>query len=427
MSENNNAHPNNDHKGGLRSRGRGGQVQERTKNEDNSIYKSNWEEQIDDFEQLGLKQNLLERIFAYGLKSPSKIQSLAIKPISLGRNVIAQTPYREGKTLTLIIGILQRINTEIDKTQALVIVPSIELADYIYYLFTEISSKMHEIRTFSFKDNNSQEIREAPHIAISTPKNALRIIKNGILNTDNLKILCLDEADTLLNGEFISQTSEIFAILNGIEQTLMFSSLITPDIYAQMERFMLDPVKIFNEPERPSMIKIMQYFVDIDSSKDKIPVLLDIYGQFAIQKSVIFMTKKETEISTEMALKMAGFEIRSIHDGMDEERRAEFLQQFKAGSARILTATDTVPRGVDIPQISLIVNLELPNSNEDYFRRVKLANSVIKKSVVINIVNSSEMKQMKEIQKFYHTKIEPLPSDFSEINNYINGINTNDE
>lgn len=422
-------------RGGGRGRGTRGRYQgygNRAPAQDNPNFEANWEERIEDFDQMDLKPDLLHGIFSYGFKHPSEIQSLAIKPILLGRNVIAQAQSGTGKTGAFSIGILQNINTEEQTTQALVLAPTRELADQIYSFFKQIGMRMKGLQISIFKGGTSvqqqkEEAVKLPHIIIATPGRALALIEEGFLRCENLKMVCLDEADNLLDEGFINQVQEIFAFLKPEIQILLFSATIPLQIFNLMENFMHDPVKILVKAEQLTLEGIRQFFVNVDKTEYKFPTLLDIYGQLSIQKAVIFANKKDTVDYLQKSFQEANFEVSAIHGGLEQKEREEIMKQFRTGSSRVLIATDLLGRGIDIQQITLVINFELPTTLELYLHRIGRSGRYGRKGVAINICDTSEMNQINDIQNFYHTKIDELPADFAEILKDANESVTKDQ
>ncbi|OHS99811.1 ATP-dependent RNA helicase eIF4A [Tritrichomonas foetus] len=387
---------------------------------DNPNFEANWDERVDDFDQMDLKPELLHDVFSYGFKHPSEIQALAIKPIELGRNVIAQAQSGTGKTGAFSIGILQNIDLSEQSTQALVLAPTRELADQIYTFFAEIGARMVGLNIVIFKggvseQENQQQAQQLPHIVIATPGRALSLIQKGFLRCENLRLICLDEADALLDEGFVAQVQEIFSFLNPGIQILLFSATIPAEIFGLMEQFMTDPVKILVKAEKLTLEGIRQFYVNVNNTDFKFPTLLDIYGQLSIQKAVIFANKKETVDYLQKQFEAENFDVSAIHGGLEQSERERIMQQFRVGNARVLVATDLIGRGIDVQQITLVINFEAPPTRELYLHRIGRSGRYGRKGVAINICDVSEMTQMHDIMQFYRTKIDELPSDFAEI------------
>ena len=261
-----------------------------------------------------------------------------------------------------------------------------------------------------------QEVaKNLPHIIVATPGRSLSLIKEGFLRCENLGIVCVDEADQMLSGGFIEQIQEIFSFFNPNIQILLFSATFSNDVYELMKQFMTDPVKILVKSEQLTLEGITQYYVNVSEFKYKFPTLLDIYGQLSIQKGIIFANSKQTVDYLQKEFTKEKFEVSAIHAGLLQEERAKTMQQFRTGSTRVLVSTDLLARGIDVQQVTLVINFELPNSVEQYLHRIGRSGRYGRKGVAINIVESSEMDQIKILQDHYKTTIHELPNNFAEV------------
>ncbi|EAY08086.1 eukaryotic translation initiation factor, putative [Trichomonas vaginalis G3] len=387
---------------------------------ESETFEANWNERIDDFDQMELKPLLLRGIYNYGFRGPSDIQSLSIKPILMNRCVIAQAQSGTGKTGAFAIGILNRIDTTQPTTQALVLAPTRELATQIYYFFVEIGSKMADLKVELFKGGNSvaddqAKAQECPHIAVSTPGRALDLISKGYLRCENIQIACIDEADEMLGEGFISQIKEIFEYLNKDIQFLLFSATFPKEILSIIDQFMNDPVKILVKAEMLTLEGIKQFYVNVETSVNKFPTLLDIYGSLSIQKAVIFANSKETVEYLQKSFEANEFNISAIHGGMEQAERDRIMHQFRTGNTRALVSTDLLARGIDVQQITLVINFELPNTAENYLHRIGRSGRYGRKGIAINICDASDMIRIKEIEKIYQTQIAELPADIADL------------
>ena len=407
-------------RGGPRRGGRGGGYSHRNFQTNPNNFEANWEERVDDFDSMGLKPELLRGVYNYGFKNPSDIQALSIKPILMERHVIAQAQSGTGKTGAFAIGILNRINTDEKTTQALVLAPTRELAAQIYYFFVQIGSKMPDLTVQLFKGGNKIEddrthAQELPHIAVSTPGRALDLISTGYLRCENIKMACIDEADEMLGEGFIDQIQEIFRYLNTEVQFLLFSATFPMEIFDIMNQFMHDPVKILVKAEKLTLEGIKQFYVDVEKPENKFPTLIDIYGTLQIQKAVIFASSKETVEYLEKQFKDNDFAVSAIHGGMEQIERDKVMQQFRTGQTRALVSTDLLARGIDVQQITLVINFELPRSNENYLHRIGRSGRYGRKGVAINICDTDDMAKIRQIERMYKTEISELPADIGDI------------
>ena len=383
-------------------------------------FESNWTQEIDDFEQMDLKGDILHGIYSYGFKNPSAIQALAIKPIISGRHVIAQAQSGTGKTGAFSIGILGLVDTTKQAVQALILSPTRELATQTYMVLTDIGCKLQNLTVELFIGGSSiQEdcarASQAPHIVVATPGRSLNLIQEGHLRCEDIKIVCVDEADEMLSGGFIEQIQEIFSYFNPEIQILLFSATIPGEIFELMKQFMKDPIKILVKSEQLTLEGITQYFVNVTNKEYKFPTLLDIYGQLSIQKAIIFANSKQTVDYLQQEFEKAKFDVSAIHSGLPQAERAKIMQQFRTGNTRVLISTDFLARGIDVQQVTLVINFEIPKTVEQYLHRIGRSGRYGRKGVTFNIIDSSEVQALNIIQDFYQTKIEELPENFAEI------------
>lgn len=419
-----------------RGRGRGGQrggfSSRRHESPNNFEFEPNWIECFDDFEQMDLKPELIHSIFSYGYKHPTEIQSHAIKPIIIGRSVVAQSPVVAGKTSAYAIGILQSIKIEEKTTQALVLTPD-DMASYLTCeLFKNIDKKMTDVHISIFREceSNQQQIEEASknsHIVIMTPKIALKMMKKGFLQCENMKIACLDEADFILNNERINSIKEIFGYIKPEIQFLMFSPKITPQIINVMDNMMHDPVKIVAKKEQSLFEKVRQFFINVDLDNYKFDTLFNIYGQVSSQKSIIFVNKKEAVNSLKRKFEESNFEVSAIHNGLSQNEIEECIKEFITGNSRIMISTDHLLKFVHVPLMTFVINYELPDSLDLYFDRLRPASRYGREGIAINICNTSDMNRIKDIQNYFNTKIDELPFDFEYIIKDVNESITKEE
>ncbi|KAH0785778.1 ATP-dependent RNA helicase eIF4A [Histomonas meleagridis] len=388
-------------------------------------FETNWTQEIDDFDQMELNEDLLHGIFSYGFKNPSPIQSLAIQPIIMGRHVIAQAQSGTGKTGAFSIGILQEIDTSKKTTQALILSPTRELATQTFMVMTSIGSRIPNLTVDQFIGGSSvqedcERASKFPHVVVATPGRALNLIQDGYLRCEKIKIVCVDEADEMLSGGFIEQIQEIFSYFDPTIQILLFSATIPGEIFELMKQFMRDPIKILVRSEQLTLEGISQYFVNVNDPKYKFPTLLDIYGRLSIQKAIIFANRKQTVDYLQHEFEKEKFDVSAIHSGLLQAERAKIMQQFRTGNTRVLISTDLLARGIDVQQVTLVINFELPYSAEQYLHRIGRSGRYGRKGVAFNIIDSTEVKLLRDIEDFYHTKIEELPQNFEDIVNEAN-------
>jgi translation initiation factor 4A len=375
---------------------------------ENPNFEANWRETIDNFDHMKLRQELLHGIYSYGFKNPSEIQSLAIVPIKLGRSCIAQAQSGTGKTGAFTIGILDNLELSSKTTQAIVLAPTRELADQIYTAFIEIGQRMPGLDVALFRggqqvDESRQRAAQLPHVAVATPGRALDLIDSGYLRCENIRMVCLDEADAMLGQGFLEQVQPILSYMHQGVQILLCSTTIPPDIFNLMEQFMHDPVKILVKAEQLTLEGIRQFSVNVgDDARQpiKFSTLIDIYGRLSIQKAIIFANSKTTVDFLQAAFDSEDhrFPVSAIHGGLAQRERDTIMMTFRTGGARVLVSTDLLARGIDVQQITLVINFELPNDQEKYLHRIGRSGRYGRKGVAINLGDSGEMESVHRIE-----------------------------
>jgi translation initiation factor 4A len=388
-------------------------------------FEPNWDERIPDFDSMELNPQLLHGIYSYGFKQPSEIQSLAIHPIITGRHVIAQAQSGTGKTGAFSIGVLNTIRLEEHTTQALLLSPTRELAVQTYQFCKDISEKMAGLTIEIFKGGSSvQEDQERafklPHVIIATPGRALDLINSGHLRCENIHIFVLDEADEMLSEGFVEQVNEIFKYFSEEIQMCLFSATIPLEIFRIMETFMRDPVKILVKAEKLTLEGIKQFYVNVGQTQKKFETLADLYGSLSIQKAVIFANSKQTVDYLKEQMEALDFTVSAIHAGLTQVERDNIMKQFRLGATRVLIATDLLARGIDVQQITLVINFEIPRDREKYLHRIGRSGRYGRKGVAINICDFGEMRQIQDLERHYQTKIAELPANIGEVVNDAN-------
>lgn len=381
---------------------------------------NNWEDHVDDFEEsdLNLNPNLIHMIYSIGFHNPNKIQSLCLKPIFLHRNIIVQSASNSGKTTSLCIGVLQNINAEEKSTQALILVPNRLIASQMRELIVNLGNKMNEFQISVFINDDKieqqkEKAKNLPHIVVATPGRACKLIQSNFLKLDQLKMVCFDEVDEFVTRGSINKVGQILTNIRPGVQVLVFSTIIPTQFFSLVEPLMTDPVKIIVEEEESYLDQINQYFVNVGNEQNKFPTLIDLYGQLAIQKCIVFANQKKDVDYLENSLRIGNFEVCYFHNRLEQSKLEETINKFKNGAARILVSTD-IPKGVSFSKITLIFSYNLPPTIDSFLERVKRSAAFGVKNI-IHICNEEEMKKLKKYMSQIHQKIEELPVNFNEI------------
>jgi translation initiation factor 4A len=258
-------------------------------------------------------------------------------------------------------------------------------------------------------------LKEGVHVVVGTPGRVLHMINEGYLNTETLSMLVIDEADEMLSHGFKDQIYDIFKHLPEELQVLLFSATLPTEVLEITQKFMRDPIKILVKKESLTLEGIKQFYVSVEKDEYKFDTLCDLYKTLSISQSVIFCnSKKRVEILAE-GLKKKDFIVSSIHGELQASDRDTIMKEFRDGASRILITTDLLARGIDVHLVSLVLNYDLPRQRENYLHRIGRSGRYGRKGVAINFVTSNDMKDMKELEKFYDTEITPMPENISKL------------
>lgn len=341
--------------------------------EPDGVIESNWNEIIDNFDDMGLKEELLRGIYGYGFEKPSAIQQRAIMPCVKGRDVIAQAQSGTGKTATFSIAILQQIDTSILECQALILAPTRELATQIQKVVIALGDYMNaECHACIGGTNVREDVRKleaGTHIVVGTPGRVYDMINRKVLRTKAIKLFVLDEADEMLSRGFKDQIYDVFKLLPPEVAVILLSATMPPDVLDVSKYFMRDPVRILVKKEELTLEGIKQFFVNVEKEDWKIGTLCDLYETLSITQAVIFCnTRRKVDFLTE-EMGSNSFTVSAMHGDMDQRERDLIMKQFRSGSSRVLITTDLLARGIDVQQVSLVINYDLPSNRENYIHR----------------------------------------------------------
>jgi translation initiation factor 4A len=383
------------------------------------LIESNWDTVTDSFDDMKLKPELLRGVYAYGFERPSAIQERAIMPICTGRDVIAQAQSGTGKTATFTISILQRIDMALREPQALILAPTRELAQQIQKVVIALGDYMNVdchacVGGTSIKEDIAK-LQAGPHIIVGTPGRVFDMINRRFLKTDNIKIFALDEADEMLSKGFAENMYDIFQLLPAETQVVLLSATMPNDVLEVTKKFMRDPVRILVKKEELTLEGIRQFFIAVEKEEWKLDTLCDLYETVTITQAVIFCsTRRKVDWLTEK-LHAREFTVSAMHGDMEQSAREVIMKEFRSGSSRVLIATDLLARGIDVQQVSLVINYDLPTSKENYVHRIGRGGRFGRKGVAINFVTTEDVPMLREIERFYNTQVEEMPLNVADL------------
>lgn len=370
--------------------------------------------ELTSWEDLDAKIPLLRGIYAYGFESPSPIQKKAILPLFAKKDVIAQAQSGTGKTACFTIGALQLIDVAKKAHQAIILSPTRELAIQTKLVIDNIGSMFTKLRTqllvggTSVDEDVKQLYENPPHIVIGCPGRIHDMLKRRKLLTRDLRFFVLDEADEMLSSGFKDQIYNIFQFMPTSIQVALFSATLPPELHLITQKFMRSPVEILVKAEQLTLEGIKQYYVALENDDEKYETLKDIYGSLAISQSIIYCNSNKRVNDLFQAMQIDNFPACQIHSNMDKAERLQSYEDFKCGKTRVLISSNVTARGIDIQQVSTVINFDVPNCVHTYLHRIGRSGRWGRKGVGINFVTPRDMRTLKDIEQHYATKISEL-------------------
>lgn len=382
-------------------------------------FEGNYEEVVDNFDNMNLLEDLLRGIYAYGFEKPSAIQQRAIMPLVKGVDIIAQAQSGTGKTATFTIGILQRLDFSINECQALILAPTRELAQQIQKVVIALgdylNAKCHACIGGTRVSDDITKLRSGVHIVVGTPGRVYDMLCRNVLRPDRIKLFVLDEADEMLSRGFKDQIYDIFQALPNRTQVGLFSATMPPEALEITQRFMNNPVRILVKRDELTLEGIKQFYIAVEREEWKLDTLCDLYDTLNITQAVIFCnTRRKVDYLTDK-MRSRDHTVSSTHGDIGQGERDVILNEFRTGSSRVLITTDLLARGIDVQQVSLVINYDLPRNLENYIHRIGRSGRFGRKGVAINFVTSEDQRALRELEQFYNTQIEEMPAHVADL------------
>ena len=373
----------------------------------------------DNFDELGINETILRGVYAYGFEKPSQIQVKAIPHVISGKDLVAQAQSGTGKTGAFSIGALSRIDDTQDVTQLLILTPTRELAEQVFNVVKEISSytKIRVARCVGGTNVSmcGEEMRQNPQVVIGTPGRVIDMLNRRHLVTSGIKTLVLDEADEMLSFGFKDDMYTVIQNLKKDAQICLFSATLPPEILEMTQKFMNDPVNVLVKQEELTLEGIQQFYVNVNHSDWKYDVIVDLYDTINVNQCIIYINSRQRIVDIYQKLCENSFPVEYITGERSGPERTEIMEKFRAGQIRILLASDLLARGIDVQQLSLVINYDLPKEKETYIHRIGRSGRYGRKGVAINLICDRDVEYLKHIESFYDTKIDEMPANIADI------------
>eukprot|EP00566_Odontella_aurita_P009722 CAMPEP_0113586250 /NCGR_PEP_ID=MMETSP0015_2-20120614/34190_1 /TAXON_ID=2838 /ORGANISM="Odontella" /LENGTH=435 /DNA_ID=CAMNT_0000491661 /DNA_START=75 /DNA_END=1384 /DNA_ORIENTATION=+ /assembly_acc=CAM_ASM_000160 len=366
-------------------------------------------EAIKSFDDMDLKDEILRGIYACGFERPSAIQQRAIRPAVAGRDLIGQAQ-RDGKTAAFAIAALARVDEALRETQVLIVAPTRELAKQIHNDTAALGDYMN-IETLVCVGgtpvrDNLRSLQRGVHIVVGTPGRVYDMIIRRALRLGYIIQLVLDEADEMLSLGFKDQIYDIFKYLPEDVQVCLYSATMPLDVLEVTARFMRDPIRILVKKDELTLEGIKQFYIAVE---------VDLYSSLTITQAIIFVNTRWKAERLREDMEGKDFTVSCMHGDMEQRERDVIMREFRSGSSRVLVTTDLLSRGIDVQQVSLVLNYDIPTNRENYIHRIGRSGRYGRKGVAINFLTTNDVCYLRDIEQFYQTEITEMPMDVNDL------------
>jgi len=236
------------------------------------------------------------------------------------------------------------------------------------------------------------------------------MLQRRAINSSTLRMFILDEADELLSSGFKEQIYNIFQFFNSNIQVVLFSATLTENAIALTEKFMINPVKIYVKKEQLTLEGISQYFIAVENDNQKYDTLKDLFSFISVSQCIIYCNSVQRVIELYRKMSQDSFPVCCIHSNMDKISREQSIEEFRKGQQRVLISSNVTARGIDIQQVSVVINFDIPQDVSIYLHRIGRSGRWGRKGTGINFITKRDVGKMKEIEEFYSTQINELPN-----------------
>ena len=366
---------------------------------------------MNSFEELGLSPEILSAIKVLGFEKPFPIQEAIIPLLWNGHDVVGQAHTGTGKTAAFGLPILEIVNEKNLSVQALVLVPTRELAVQVasdinsYGRFTG----KHTLPIYGGQSINTQirALKDCPQVVVGTPGRIIDHLERGSLQLENVVCVVLDEADRMLDMGFIHDVEHILGRIRKKHQTAFFSATIPHEVLRLTKRFMKNPREVLIESENLNIKEISQYFCEVDPRR-KLEALLGILRDKRVQRVIVFCRTKRSTFWLSQSLRNRNECATAINGDLTQHQRDKAMNVFRSGHSRILVATDVAGRGLDIDGVTHIINYDVPEDPLIYFHRIGRTGRAGKTGTAVTIVSTQQSADFRAIQEMADHRIEPL-------------------
>lgn len=375
------------------------------------------------FEELQLDDRIIRAITEMGFEEASPIQAQAIPVVLEGRDMIGQAQTGTGKTAAFGLPLLQKVDPKVKKLQAIVLLPTRELAIQVAEELRRFAKFMHGIKVLPVYGGQDivrqiRALKDGTQIVVGTPGRVMDHMRRKTVKMDHVHTVVLDEADEMLNMGFLEDMETILSQLPEERQTLMFSATMPQAIADIAKKFQKDPVTVRVIKKELTVPKVTQYYYEV-KPKNKVEVMCRLLDMYSPKLSIVFCNTKRQVDELVQALQGRGYFAEGLHGDLKQVQRDRVMESFRNGRTDILIATDVAARGIDVGNVEAVFNYDIPQDDEYYVHRIGRTGRAGREGKAFSLVVGKEVYKLRDIQRYCKTKIIPqaIPSlnDITEI------------
>lgn len=387
---------------------------------DDKYYEINsWEDP-----KINIKNDLLKGIYSHGFEKPSPIQKKAVYAMSTFRDkdgkpcdILAQAQSGTGKSGTFIISSLQNVDTTLNETQIMVLSPTHELARQTKEVYDKIGIYLNINTALLIGGKPVETDKRAlehttPHIISGTPGRIHDLIRRKYINPNTIKIFIIDEVDEMLSHGFRAQMYDILKVMPNEIQICLFSATLPKDMITITNEFLNNPATILVKAEQLTLEGIEQCYINVQNDAHKYDTIKKLYGQLTVNQAIIYCNSIKRVDDLYEAMNEDKFPVNKIHGQLDSEDRKKISKGFRDGTYRLLICTDMFARGIDVQQVSLVINFDIPKSAETYLHRIGRSGRWGRQGKAINFQSRFDASKLKRFEEYYQTVIHELPENW---------------
>lgn len=365
------------------------------------------------FQELGISPVTVEHLEKIGFTEPTNIQAQAIPLVLSGRDVVGQSQTGTGKTAAFSLPILEQIDPHQKAVQALILAPTRELAIQVHSAICGFASS-HRIKPLAIYggqsiDRQILQLRRGAQIVVGTPGRVIDLLERGCLKLDQVKWFVLDEADEMLSMGFISDVEKILSQAPQERQTALFSATMPPSIRQLINKFLNSPVTVTVEQPKATPNKINQLAYLVPRHWNKAKALRPILEMEDPETAIIFVRTRRTAAELTNQLQSAGHSVDEYHGDLSQQARERLLKRFRSRQVRWVVATDIAARGLDVDQLSHVINFDLPDSPETYVHRIGRTGRAGAEGTAITLVQPFERRKQQAFERHVKKSWQVLP------------------